>query len=166
MKALTVRNPWVELQRLGSKRGEIRGRQTHYRGPLILHAGMAKAVHYVGLDPMMFHYGALVAVVSIVDCIYLPGVARGELCASVTDLERSFGDWFYEFGGCVALGRPVPMSGRQGLWECPAATIDNAGPNRMVWGVSPFPVRTNRAGDARWMNPKTGKVVEFPRGSL
>lgn len=42
MKALTVRQPWASLIAAGVKTIETRSRRTSHRGPLVIHAGLAK----------------------------------------------------------------------------------------------------------------------------
>ena len=47
MKAITVHQPWASLLAIGAKQFETRGWQTHYRGPIAIHA--AKVDNYSGM---------------------------------------------------------------------------------------------------------------------
>ena len=78
MRAISVKQPWAWAIVAGYKDVENRSRQTNFRGPLLVHAGLS-------LDPIGFQFlwetglykalpsalpqGGLVGMVEVVDCI-------------------------------------------------------------------------------------------------
>ena len=100
MRALTIRQPWASLIALGVKTIETRSWQTHYRGPLLIHAGKAEPGPIVlgswevgrldvGADRRMWRIdefgppvdlplGAVVAVATLTDCVEIRDEAIGE----------------------------------------------------------------------------------------
>lgn len=82
LKAVTLYEPWASLMFLGAKRNETRGQRTHHRGEIAIHS--AKTDHGVseqtgkmaiaafkarGYEVPFAHYGKIVALVDIVDCL-------------------------------------------------------------------------------------------------
>lgn len=121
MKTLSIRQPWAELILQGRKTIELRTWQTHYRGPIMIHAGGNLerdicAEH--GLDPGALVRGALVGTVDIVDMVKFDR----DSFAAARDQHRYPGDWPGDLlGWRLANPRrfetPVPMRGRMGLFE-------------------------------------------------
>lgn len=98
MKALTIRQPWASLIALGVKTIETRSWRTNYRGPIAIHAGIAKpklteswpfqhgeigdywywnsmGFDYIGsaveIDSpaTLLQYGAVIATATLTDCL-------------------------------------------------------------------------------------------------
>jgi hypothetical protein len=137
MKAITLIQPWASLIALGEKQFETRSWATNYRGPIAIHAGrrtkqaetfiedlvedMPYPFYNYGLySPDYFPFGAIVAIANLVDC-YETKVIRPH----VSYQERDLGDWSpgrfaWEMSVFKVLDEPIPMSGKQGLWEVPA----------------------------------------------
>lgn len=79
IKALSVKQPWAWLIVNGYKDVENRSRRTHYRGPLLIHAGLddsqfndkeaeyIKAKYAVDI-PTEIELGGVVGIVELIDC--------------------------------------------------------------------------------------------------
>jgi ASCH domain len=101
MMALTVRQPWAAQLVTGRKIIEWRSWPTRYRGPLLIHAGRRRDgpdTHPIGLVT-----GAIIGQVTLVRCEYLG--ALGEA------------DWAWHMIEPIVFRLPIPLSGRQGLFE-------------------------------------------------
>lgn len=143
MKALTIRQPWASLILSFDENGrpnkmiETRSWKTSYRGRLAIHSAkfipdkffidmaMSKMQHFIlaGLDGdfslIELPYGAVIGSVCLVDCLPM-----SELIGSAydTERERAFGDWSigkygWILGSPVVFEKPIPATGKQGLWE-------------------------------------------------
>jgi hypothetical protein len=121
MKALTVRQPYAGLIAAGVKTIEVRSWVTHYRGPLLIHAGLAPIPPDARDDPLvdrlfrrhsdLFHAsGAIIAIVDLVEC---RPMTRADRRAAWADPE--WGDWAWCLTA-VRLVRPVRSVGLRGLW--------------------------------------------------
>lgn len=126
MRALTVCQPWAWAIVRGSKRVENRTWPTHFRGPLLIHAGKSRdwftqdAIEGIELlearrvSPTMpgMEYGALIGRCRLVDCI-----------ASDVAVRRGYryvcGPWCFVLADVQALVRPIPFSGSQGFFDVP-----------------------------------------------
>jgi hypothetical protein len=115
--ALTVCQPWGWAIIHGPKRWENRVWQTAYRGPLVIHAGISLAWMDQGAAflagqnlalPDRLTFGAALGLVDLVDCVPVAETA-GDPFAS--------GPWCWRLENPRPLRRPLPMSGRQKLWN-------------------------------------------------
>ena len=126
MKAITIWQPWASLLACGGKRFETRSWATSYRGPIAIHAAKKS----------VFDALAVIATANLVGCHGIcevqkdrtsPRVAGYRDCNRIgtwivaSDREVSFGDWTpgryaWELSDMKIIA-PVPVSGRQGLWE-------------------------------------------------
>lgn len=128
IKALTIKQPWAWAIAAGHKDVENRSWTTPYRGPLAIHAGKSfepddiaicqsvlielgvieSAAERVG-DRHLLATGAVVAVVDLVDvCTDLR--CRCSVWAGV-------GQKHWRLANVRALEVPVPVRGRQELWD-------------------------------------------------
>jgi activating signal cointegrator 1 len=117
--ALTVRQPYASLIVSGRKTVELRSWPTSYRGPLLIHAGR----HWTGRSRELARRlapgeplprGAIIGRVQLVACRRMqPGDVEP---AVVCDYQPELWSWLLE--GAQA-SEPVPMRGRQGLWNVP-----------------------------------------------
>lgn len=97
LPAITIRQPWARCVASGHKTVENRGRATHYRGPMAIHAGRApdlsgdrdlRVLHLWGPDARIgAPVGAVLAVADLVDC-HQAGECVNADC-------RPWGDAFY-----------------------------------------------------------------------
>ena len=80
LPALSVRQPWAWLIVSGLKDVENRPRRTHYRGPLLIHAGLSldsyteENVAWLNSKfgvriPVKLDTGGIVGIVDVVDCV-------------------------------------------------------------------------------------------------
>jgi hypothetical protein len=143
MKAISLWQPWASAIALGLKKIETRSRMTLYSGELAICA--AKYVSpdteqifkvlqardcslkytfeqaTAQTDPSIEHLplGCVVAVVNLLEPV------RTEMLNTISPLERMLGDYFYGRYGWIlkdirALREPVPVVGRQFLFNLPA----------------------------------------------
>jgi hypothetical protein len=116
LPALSVRQPWAWLIVSGLKDIENRPRRTHYRGSLLIHAGLSlnsyteKNIDWLNKKfgvsiPMELDTGGIVGIVDVVDCV-----------------ERHKSRWFNKgnFGWVLANPRRLifrPCKGALGLFR-------------------------------------------------
>jgi len=135
VKAITIRQPWASLIALGAKRIETRSWQTHYRGPIAIHASatfhasdrdiamltpeMAPHLSKIGVGNLPL--GSVIATATLVDCIQTCTPEMDALLGSLSEDEQAFGDfqparygWLLDD---VTSITPVPAKGRLALWE-------------------------------------------------
>lgn len=115
MKMLTIRQPWAELIVRGIKTIENRGRDTKYRGPVLIHA--AKKVDY--------EYD-LLSKVKVVPSDPAVGGVIG-ICQLVDVVQESDDRFFNGPFGWV-LRKPkrlhfIPCTGQLGLINAPASVL-------------------------------------------
>lgn len=134
MKALSLWQPWASLVAWGLKHVETRDWPTPYRGPLLIHAAMrwtgeereaaedlwpAGHLGYVSTaHPAPLPLGAIVAVARLVDCARMTAA----LIDAQTERELDYGAWVvgrwaWKLEGVVRLDDPIPLRGRQGLFD-------------------------------------------------
>lgn len=130
MKALSLWQPWASAIPFGWKRIETRHWSTAYRGPLAIHAAKRWtadereeweiACQTYGMPPGQPPLGAVIAVTLLVD------VRRTEtlLAEGVSPEEQEWGNFGpgrfgWMLADIVALPRPIPFKGAQGLFEVP-----------------------------------------------
>jgi hypothetical protein len=146
MKALTVMQPYAELIRRGVKRIENRnwpiwkqwgGAVPTPASPavLLLHAGRGRGwwTDAYGIKPEEIAWGAAVALMEVVGCVDVAEVPRwaqthGASFDWLPPHPHAYGPCCWILGRVVPLLRPVPMSGRQGIWECEASAINPHAP--------------------------------------
>lgn len=143
MKAITICQPYAALIMLPRtdplhKRVENRGWFTHYRGPLLIHAGKSREwldagpdldseANY-GLRVQDMQFGAILGRTRLLDCLHIDDIDRGRYDTRFPWLrahQHTEGDY------CWILDDPVPMGpwawkGAQGLWEVSEAELDRA----------------------------------------
>lgn len=121
MKALTVRQPFAYLIAAGIKRIENRTWPTSHRGALAIHAGRsppdADALDDLGRlgfpIPAGLTYGAIVAVVELLDCVALANLPR-----DLAGDPFAGGPWCWILADARPVG-PIPCKGKLGLWAAP-----------------------------------------------
>lgn len=137
MKAITLHEPWATLVAIGAKKIETRGWATRYRGPLAIHASRSRQAWHINVawqEPFFtalrpihrkledgrigfcFPFGCVIAICRLIDCVLITPKNVPP------DPERSFGDYTpgryaWVLKDIKPLPEPVPVKGRQGLWE-------------------------------------------------
>lgn len=132
--ALTVSQPYASLIAGGEKWVENRRWYTSYRGPLAIHAG--KGTQYLSpADLLGYPAGAVIAVADLVCCCQLERLQRelaegivispklrsrgvtDHLLRRVLTHQHTEGPYVWILRNVRKLPDPVPMSGKQGLWN-------------------------------------------------
>lgn len=117
-RALSIKQPWAWLIVNGYKDVENRSWRTHYRGPVLIHAGLDKSefdddmANYIkrkhGVDiPDSLEFGGVVGVADLVDCSDAhpsPWLVKGKF-GWVLDNRRRLS--FRPCKGALGLFRPV-----------------------------------------------------------
>ena len=142
MKAISLWQPWASLMAAGVKHNETRSWQTSHLGDLVvcsakkrlgylpveLHGTVFEAFRYGEDDRTPLElmeelpYGAALCVVELFDYKWT-GQLDPVFCPSwLTEKERSLGDyspgrWAWATRNCRRLRNPVPVKGRQGLFN-------------------------------------------------
>lgn len=112
VKVLSIRQPWAHaIMRLG-KDVENRSWPTHYRGPLLIHAGKTpdrSAFPVLNVDRRAIEYGAIVGIVDLVDC-------RQD--AEATSSWAVAGMWHWVLDAPREF-EPIPCPGQLRLFDAP-----------------------------------------------
>lgn len=113
MKAITIRPAYALAIIRGLKRCEFRSWQTHYRGPLVIHAADTRRGLAASLRLLKNECGAEFANSEI-------EAVRGRVLGTVevVDMQVYGNCWAW----CLANPRvcaPVRMKGKLGFWNCP-----------------------------------------------
>jgi len=133
-KALTICQPYAELIARGEKRVENRSWPTRYRGQLLIHAGKSRewlsgdgshpADNY-GIPLPAMQFGALIAIATLVDCLWISRIRAGlydALYPWLRDHEHTEGDVCWVLTDVRRLSAPIPCRGAQGLWDYEGGT--------------------------------------------
>ena len=145
MKAMTVRQPWAWAIMHAGKDIENRTRNIagSYRGPLIIHAGLAafeqrnmasnahRAAH--GTEtPTELHFGAALGIVDLVDSHEFHQCPLNPCSEHLRCMRAWYCSHWAEYAHHLVLANPRPFSnpipyrGRLGLWEFPDDLIQEA----------------------------------------
>lgn len=134
MYALSVTQPWASLIVRGLKRFETRGWQTHYRGPLAIHAARKLPANLAVLcdqDPLralLHQHGLadwwLLPRGAVLGCVDLLACVRVEEVHDLPPEQRSLGDfrpgrWAWQLTNPRTLAVPYPLTGRLGIFAVP-----------------------------------------------
>lgn len=126
MRAISLWQPYASLMALGLKTVETRGRQTHVRGDLVIHAAAAaypyadlpeqlkKLLRAHGLDCGVLPRARVLAVVELYDC------APTEELEVTPYGNYSLGRFGWMTRNARKLETPVRCAGRQGFFFLPA----------------------------------------------
>ena len=118
VRVLTIRQPWAWAIVHGGKDVENRSWSTKYRGPLLIHAGMAfEADGYETVKrlasnapppPAELTHGAIIGVVDLVDCV-----------RDFRSVWAEADQWHWRLRDPRPLNPAVPCAGKLGLWRPP-----------------------------------------------
>lgn len=136
MKCLTICQPYAHLIVIGEKRVENRTWPTRHRGPLLIHAGVSRqwmdesedqAAQRFG-DPLVF--GAVVGRCELAGCVprgMIDVILANDDLAHLSEIasrwpwlpahEHAHGPWCWVLENVERFAVPVPMKGRQGLFD-------------------------------------------------
>ncbi len=148
MKAVSLWQPWASAMEHGLKRNETRSWPIAYRGDLIV-CSAKRRINEIGLDTVeammgtelvrpedrsikesldRLPYGTALCVVEVCGCVESEKFASYR-SSELSKRERLFGD--YSIGrfvwmtrNCRRLNSPVPVVGRQGLFEIIGETLN------------------------------------------
>jgi hypothetical protein len=143
MQCLSVKQPWATLLVGGTTRYIVRDWRTFLRGRLAIQASRRFPAGNVELccDPAMrpllrengFDYAmemptaAIIGTAELVDCTY--GSIEALSCLNPNDPAVEFGIvqpglWIWEFRNARRLRRPVPHTGRLGVFPVPGHLLE------------------------------------------
>lgn len=128
--ALTICQPFAALIIAGEKRCENRKwRLNAERFPeLLIHAGRNRVWlrEWDGPVPRPLHFGALLGSAEVVGVWHKRAIDRGAIPAEFAWLREHphcHGPWCIVFGRITVFDRPIPYSGRQGVFDVPAHVL-------------------------------------------
>lgn len=146
MKAITVWQLHATLLAINEKGNETRGRRTHYRGKIAIHAAkyidreaceipeIKAALARHGYTAHNLPTGAIVAIANLTECWEVIGEEEGvqsflldsqknkRMSIAQDSNEFLFGDFSIgrfglEMNDVNHLAKPIPVKGQQGLWN-------------------------------------------------
>jgi hypothetical protein len=135
IKAITVKQPWAWCIASDHKPEENRGWTTRYRGPLAIHSGRTVDLDSVDMvKSMLVELGVLPSMDALVPDRHLTAlgavIAVADLWDICTDSARcrcsrwaGIGQNHWRLRDIRPLAEPVPMRGRQGLWDLDLAMV-------------------------------------------
>ncbi len=129
MKAISLWQPWATAMASGVKQIETRSWPTSHLGDLVICSSKRKpSCEECGDDEtykaaLLLPYGCVVCVVEVYDCWQTERIIN--LRQPISQAERDLGDYAPgRFGwltrNCRQLKTPVPVVGRQGLFNLPS----------------------------------------------
>lgn len=123
LKALSLWQPWASMMALGHKKIETRSWPTAYRGPLVIHAtkrwtrnereAASDLAAQYGIESP-FPLGVVLCVVDLFECTQN---VRYASFAELTLGDFRKGRWFWVTKNVRPFDEPLPMRGRQGLFN-------------------------------------------------
>lgn len=137
MKAVTICQPYPRLIVILEKPVENRTWYTSYRGPLLIHAGKSRqwlddgdeAEAIAAGDPLVF--SAIIARCNLVACLRVDDILAGKYDDEFPQLAsraHCHGPWCWVLADVVRFERPIPCSGKQGLWNFPDELLPGSAP--------------------------------------
>lgn len=135
MKALSLWQPWATLVAIGAKQWETRGWSTSYRGPLLICAakrpmdlatrGIVKLSPFRDvLADVVLPFGAALCVVNLRDVEPAEDVAPRLSWNEFHFGNYAPGRFAWRLDCLRPLPEPIPIVGRQGLFNVPADIAD------------------------------------------
>ncbi len=135
IKAISLWQPFAWLVARGLKRDETRHWSTDYRGPIAIHA--AKRLDMAGAPEHLciaaggrqwrdrLSLGAVVAVATLTEVCPAPWAAERATRANLAAGNFTVGRFAWRLSDIRPLKAPVPLTGRQGLFNwTPAAPLE------------------------------------------
>jgi hypothetical protein len=127
VRALTIRQPWIELILKGRKPYEIRSWRTLHRGQILLHAGKSVdklAAEKLEIPVASLFRGGFVARAELKDCRKFTRADAEMLCRRGAFVGRwAPGLFAWELAKIVTLPVPIEFRGRLGLFNVPSRIV-------------------------------------------
>lgn len=122
MKALTIKEPWASLIIEGYKKYEFRSWKTHYRGKILIHAGMRLERDMLERVPnynLKYSKGAIIGEAEIVDCILVDEKFNEELTSMDPFVYKNnhVGTYAWKLENIKKYEQPIYIKGKLGLWN-------------------------------------------------
>ena len=140
IKAISLHQPWASLITMGLKHFETRSWPTNYRGKLVICAAKKNSNEQqssyktlacsLGIDLTVHPWdslplGVAIALVDLVDCIEM----TEDFINEQSETERCCGHWesgrfAWKLDNVQPLPLPVPIKGKQGLWNIESNEVE------------------------------------------
>ena len=124
MRVLTIKQPWASLIMSGYKRFEFRSWKTHYRGPLLIHAGKGvdkeALVRLEKYLPDKLPQGKILGKVNIVDCIKCDKEFKNMCLKENKDVytKSVFNEEYaWQIEDVEVFDNQIEINGKLGLWN-------------------------------------------------
>lgn len=137
MKVISLWQPWASLVAIDLKHNETRSWYTSYRGPLAIHAAKTLIPFEQLFTELSFHqrmfildklcetygdYNSMPAGAILATTNLINAVATEKILPATDWLERACGDYSpgrfaWKLYDTKRLEKPIPIKGRQRLWE-------------------------------------------------
>ena len=153
MKALTICNPYPRFILNLEKPVENRNKRTHYRGPLLIHAGKSRtwmddedeADAARAGDPLVF--GAIVGIATLADCLRIEDIEAGKFDLQYPQLASRAhcgGPFCLVLTDVIRFDSPIQWRGAQGYFNVPLSVLPEWARSRALPTASRSP--THRDG--------------------
>jgi activating signal cointegrator 1 len=113
--AITVVQPWAEIILRRGKNVENRQRNSHYRGPIAIHASKSKSKEWfsqcpIHIDPESVSFGSVIGFAILVDVITKDQVSK--------KTKKWFkGKYGLVLANIIPLKKPIEVPGARGVWK-------------------------------------------------
>ena len=123
MKVLTIKEPWATLIIENYKKYEFRSWKTHYRGKILIHAGMSiekdmlKRFESYNLN---YNNGAIIGEADLVDCILVDEKFNNQLIKLDPIVYRKSNHvekYAWKLENIKKYEKPIYIKGKLGLWN-------------------------------------------------
>ncbi len=124
MKCLSLKQPFADFVVSGKKTVELRGWNTKFRGPLLIHASMKPDVSSCkirGIDPKFLVTGAVIGKVELYDVKkyetneeFIRDKGKHLAINGGSDYNHKYG---FLLKNAVKFDKPIPLKGRLGIFD-------------------------------------------------
>lgn len=123
MKVLTIKEPWATLIIDGYKKYEFRSWRTHYRGKILIHAGMSlerDMLERFKEYNLNCSKGAIIGEAELVDCILVDEKFNQDLRKIdpiVYGRSNHVETYAWKLENVIKYDNPIYIKGKLGLWN-------------------------------------------------
>ena len=124
MKVITIKQPWATLIAKGYKKYEFRTWKTHYRGDILIHAGISvnkKVLERFKEYNLEYPTGKIIAKATLTDCLEVDEKFRSEVIPTNPLVYRGISDTEWKGYGFklenIEEIDPIDIKGQLGLWN-------------------------------------------------